>query len=122
MDGPQWIIHQRRVLSSPLLLGQQHFVFCFSFSTDLRGGQTNLAKVSGWVWGLKKDILSVLETSAKLQITKTGVVGVGRAMEMCLGRWEVSHCPSVCQQVLQQRWLGGWVQHCAVLSRRRVLG
>jgi len=42
-------------------------------------------------------------------------------MEMCLGRWEVSHCPSVCQQVLKQRWLGGWVQHCAALTRRRVL-
>lgn len=54
MGGPQWIIYQRRVLSSPLLLGQQHFVFCFSFSTGLRAGQTNSAKVSGWIWGLKK--------------------------------------------------------------------
>lgn len=26
---------------------------------------------------------------------------------MCLGRWEMSQCPSVCQQVLQQCWLGG---------------
>lgn len=28
-------------------------------------------------------------------------------MEMCLGRWEMPRRPLLCQQVLQQCWVGG---------------